>query len=67
MISLLISIIIVGVIVWLLLYVIDYVGLPEPFNKVAKVVIILIAVLWMISVLLPLIGTGSTVKPLNLN
>ena len=66
MISTLISIIVVGVIVWLLLYVIDYIGLPEPFNKVAKVLIIVFAVLWLISILLPLIG-GTGVKPLNLN
>ena len=65
MISTLISIIVVGVIVWLLLYLIDYVGLPEPFNKVAKIIVVVIAVVWLISVLLPFIGSTS-VKPLNI-
>jgi len=65
MISLLIGIIVVGVIVWLLMYAIDYIGLAEPFNKVAKVVIILFAILYLINLLIPFVG--PTVKPLNLN
>lgn len=55
MISLLFALVIVGLIVWLLLFVLDYVGVPEPFHKVGKVLIILFAVVWLIYKLLPFI------------
>jgi len=62
--SLLIGLIVVGVIVYLLMYAVDYVGLPQPFNKVAKVIIILIAIVYLINLLSPFIG--GDVSPLNL-
>ena len=55
MFSVLISLVIVGLIVWVLLWAIDYVGLPQPFNKVARVIIVLFAVIYLITILLPLI------------
>ena len=64
MISLLISLIVVGVIVWLLMYAVQYVGIPEPFNKVARVIIILIAIVYLINLLSPFLSGG--VAPLNL-
>lgn len=56
MITLLIWLVIVGVVFWLLWWFIDFVGLPEPFNKVAKVIIALVAVLILLNLLLGLIG-----------
>lgn len=56
LVPLLIELIVVGLIVWLLLWLIGYVGLPEPFNKVARVVIAVVAVLWVINALLALTG-----------
>ncbi len=47
---------IVGGVVWLLLWLISYVGLPAPFNKVARVVVMVAAVLILISVLLSFVG-----------
>ena len=47
------------------MYAVDYIALPEPFNKVAKVVIVVIAILYLINMLSPFIG--GSVKPLNLN
>lgn len=52
--SILISLVIVGLIVWVLLWAIAEIGLPEPFAKIAKVVIILFAAIFLISKLLPL-------------
>jgi len=47
---------IVGGIIWLLLWLIGYVGLPEPFAKVAKIIIMCVGVLILINVLLGFAG-----------
>lgn len=51
-------IIVVGLIVWLLLWLIDYIPLPEPFNRVARIAIIVVAVLIVIFLLLGFVGEG---------
>jgi hypothetical protein len=48
--------IVAGLIFWLLSWLIAYIGLPEPFAKVAKVVLAVAAVLVVINVLLSLAG-----------
>ncbi len=45
-----------GLIFWLLDWLLGYVGVPEPFHKIARVVLAVAAVLFVISVLLWLIG-----------
>lgn len=45
-----------GLIFWLLWWLISYCALPEPFNKVARVILAVAAVLLIISVLLGLAG-----------
>jgi len=52
----LVWLIIVGLIFWLLFWLIGYVGLPEPFNKVAKVVLAVAAVIFLIGFLMNLAG-----------
>lgn len=47
-----IYLIIVGGVCWLLVWLVDYCELPQPFNKVAKVVIAVVGVLICISALL---------------
>ena len=54
--SIVITLIIAGVIFGLLWWLIGYCGLPEPFNKVARVILAIIAVLVVIGVLLQLVG-----------
>lgn len=56
LISLLVTILVVGLIVWLLLYVIDMLPLPAPFGQIARVIVIVIAVIWLIRVLLAATG-----------
>ena len=56
LIHLVIYIIVIGLIAWLLLYLIDAVPLPEPFNRVARVCIIVVCVLIVILLLLQLVG-----------
>ncbi len=57
--SLLVTLVIVGVIFWLLYWFIGQVGLPEPFNKVAMVLIALAAVVYLIGILT---GAAPTIK-----
>ena len=57
LVELVIYLIIVGGILWLLLWLISYVGLPDPFAKVAKIIVMVIGVLILINVLLGFAGT----------
>jgi hypothetical protein len=52
----LITLVIVGCIFWLCWWFVGYIGLPEPFNKVARVVIGLVALIFLINFLLGFIG-----------
>lgn len=57
MISILINLVIVGLIFWLVWWFIGYVGVPEPFNKVLRVIVALFALVFLINLLLGLTGT----------
>lgn len=50
--GLLVTLVIVGLIFWLVWWFIGFVGLPEPFNKVAQVIIGLFALVFLIDLLL---------------
>jgi hypothetical protein len=54
--STLIWLICIGLIFWLLWWLVAYIGLPEPFNKVARVILAVAAVVVLINVLLSLAG-----------
>jgi hypothetical protein len=56
-----IEIIVLGVVIWLLLYLIDNLGVPEPFHRVGRIVIIVVGVLILILVLLTFIGIETPV------
>ena len=56
MIDLLVMIVVVGLICWLLWWFVGYIALPEPFNKVARILIALVAVIFLINLLLGLAG-----------
>jgi len=49
-------VIIAGVIFWLVNWLITYVGVPEPFNKVAKVIVAIVAVVFLVNALLTIVG-----------
>ena len=49
-------IVILGLIFWLVWWFIGYVGLPEPFNKVARVIVGLVALIVAIDILLNVMG-----------
>lgn len=52
----LIVLVVFGLIFWLLWWFVGYVGLPEPFHKVATVLLALGAVVVLINVLLSIVG-----------
>lgn len=56
LIGVLIWLIVIGLIIGLLWWLIGYIGLPAPFDKAARVVVAIVAVLLIINVLLGLTG-----------
>lgn len=54
--SLIVYLAVAGLVFWLLWWLVGYVGLPEPFRKVANVVLAVAAVLVVIGILLSLVG-----------
>lgn len=62
LISLLIWLIVVGLIFYLAWWLLGYVGLPDPFNKVARVIIGLIAFLILLYLLLGLLGPMPSLR-----
>ncbi len=55
--------IVAGLIFGLLFWLIDYCGLPQPFNKVAKIILAVAGVLVIIGVLLSLVGGTPVFRP----
>jgi hypothetical protein len=53
---LLLILVIVGLIFWLVWWFLGYIGLPEPFNKVARVLVGLVALIFLINFLLGFTG-----------
>lgn len=62
LISLLITLVIFGLIMWVLWWGLGRIGLPEPFNKIATVVLVLITVIFLINILLGLSGGGGLLR-----
>ena len=50
-----------GLIFWLLSYALEAINPPEPFHKVARVVLIVLAVVVCIGILLSLLPGGSPI------
>jgi cadmium resistance protein CadD (predicted permease) len=57
LVSIIVYLLVVGGICWLLWWLVGYIGLPEPFNKIARVIIAVVAVVLCINLLLSLLGT----------
>jgi len=56
MITLLIQIVGVALICWLLWYLVGYMAVPEPFNKVLRVVIMLVAIIYLVRLIAGVTG-----------
>lgn len=57
LVSVLIYLIIWGLILWVLWWGIGKIGLPEPFGKIATVVLVVLTVLVLLNLLLGFVGT----------
>ena len=57
LVTFLIWLIVAGAIFWLLNWLIDYVAVPDPFRKIAKIVLAVVAVVIVVNALLMLVGT----------
>ena len=55
--SFVIYLVIIGLVFWCIWWFLGYVGVPEPFNKVIRVVIGLVALIIVVNLLLGLVGT----------
>lgn len=51
-----IILVVAGLICWLIWWFISYIGLPEPFNKVARVLVALVALVFLVNFLLGFTG-----------
>ena len=52
----LIYLIVIGIVFWLLWWLLSYIALPEPFAKVARVILAVAAVIVLINILLGFAG-----------
>ena len=60
LINLIVYLLIVGILLALVWYVLDAIPIPEPINRIVKVVVVVVAALVIILVLLQLVGVGSS-------
>lgn len=58
----LLTIIGVGLIAWVLWWLIDYLKLPEPINKVAKALVAIAVVVFLIDVILKITGSEGFIS-----
>ena len=54
--SIIVYLVVAGLIFWLLWWLVNYIAPPEPFRKVANVVLAILAVLVVIGILLSIVG-----------
>jgi len=62
LIYLIVYLIVLGLIFWLLNYLIDAVPLQDPFRRIAKIALMVVAVLIVIFLLLGLVGEGPGLR-----
>jgi len=60
--QLLIQIVVAGLVAYLVWWLISYIGLPSPFDKVARAVVAVVVVLFLINLLLTISGSGPVFK-----
>lgn len=61
--TVIIYLMIAGLVFWLLWWLVSYIAPPEPFRKIANVVLAILAVLVVIGILLSLVGGTPLFRP----
>jgi len=59
LINLIVYLLILGILYWLVIYVIDAIPIPDPPNRIIKIVLVVIIALVVIALLLQLLGLGA--------
>lgn len=59
LIALLVAVIVVGIIAWVIIYCIDLLPIEGPFKQIARVLVMLVAVLIILMKALPLLGVAA--------
>ena len=59
LVNLIVWLLIVGILIALVYWVLDAIPLPDPINRIVKVVVVVVAALVLILLLLQLIGVGG--------
>ena len=54
--SILVQIVVAGIVFWLLWWLIGFIALPQPFAKVAQVILAVVAVIFLINLVLTFSG-----------
>lgn len=62
MIQSLIYLVIIGFILSIIFWLVDYFGLPQPFNKILKAIIVLVGAIFLINFLLVLAGQPGFIR-----
>jgi hypothetical protein len=60
--ALIITLLVVGILVWLAFYVLQQFAPPEPVGRIIKVIVVVVAVLVLVAVLLNIAGVGTGVR-----
>jgi predicted membrane protein len=61
--SIIVGLIVAGLVFWLLWFLLDYCAIPEPFNKIAHVILMILAVCVIIGLLLSVVGGQPLFRP----
>lgn len=61
--TVIVYLVVAGLVFWLLWWLVNYVAPPEPFRKIANVVLAILAVLVVIGILLQLVGGQPLFRP----
>lgn len=64
LINLIIYLLVAGILIWLVLYVVDAIPIPQPLNRIIKLVVTVLAALIVILLLLQVLGIGTNIGPL---
>lgn len=63
LIGLIVYLLIIGVLLALVYYVLDAIPIPQPINRIVKIVIVVVACLVVIMLLLQMVGGGGVNLP----
>lgn len=62
MIESLIYLLIIGFVLWIIIWAIDYMGAPQPFNKILKAIVVLVGIIFLVNFLMGLTGHGGFIR-----